>query len=50
MRNPKKQTLECEKSIQKIEQAGAELCQAQFKLELGGFCITSYFALIGVWF
>ena len=31
-----------------VEQAGAELCQAHFKLELGGFYIARYFALIGV--
>ena len=30
------------------KQAGAELCQAQFKLELGGFYLARYFALIGV--
>ena len=33
---------------EKKKQAGAELCQAQFKLELDGFYIASYFALIGV--
>ena len=32
----------------KGKQAGAELCQAQFKQELGGFYLASYFALIGV--
>ena len=35
-------------SVIVTKQAGAELCQAQFKLELGGFYLARYFALIGV--